>query len=50
MFSSSTDAVERGIAWLEQIIDIIIKLFEALFGSSSSSTTTTTEASGADES
>ncbi|MCD7775533.1 MAG: hypothetical protein LUG85_01375 [Clostridiales bacterium] len=40
MFSDTSDAVERGLDWLERIIDLIVRLFEALFGGSNSTTTT----------
>ena len=42
MFGGSTnDAVERGLGWLERIIDMIVRLFEALMGGSNNNRTTT---------
>lgn len=37
-------AVERGIAYLERIIDLIVRLLNALMGGGSSSATTTAPA------
>lgn len=42
MFNSEWDAVERGFGYLERIIDLIVRLLQALMGGSSSTTTTTT--------
>lgn len=45
MFNNgSNSAVERGIGYLERIIDLIVRLLNALLGGGSSSTTTTTTA------
>lgn len=44
--SNSTSAVERGIGWLERIIDLIIRLLNALKGGSSSTTEPVEEAEG----
>lgn len=43
MFNNgSHSAVERGIGYLERIIDLIVRLLNALMGGGSSSNTTTT--------